>query len=187
MNRMVPDGMRQRLLIAKNLHAFSGGWPQSFLKMGVDVMRQTPQDNWGQVQQEFDEMAEGLWPAVLCEIAKEVVEEAEESGSGNYPNVVELMMRYIKAQTNERLGRVHDSEMWIARRSMDQFQEFPSDPTWEEAGMLVEAGMQMEGNVLEFRSSEGGEHFRALYQEVAFQKATIIPLVARENVIILVN
>ena len=99
-------------------------------------MRRCPEKDWKKVHDQFERMAPGMTTAVLLKICEEVVEEASEDPEP-YKNVIEMFMRYIKQNANERLGRVPMSEMWVCRESMRLFQQYESDPTTDEARQLV--------------------------------------------------
>ena len=135
---MIPDGMRKRLEIAKTIKAVKGGWPESFVEMGVETMRKCPQKHWEKLHEQFETMAPGLTVAVLLRIAEEVIEQASEEDSEAYKNVIELFLRYIKNNANDRLGRDRHSEMWVCRESMRQFQPWQSEQDVDEARQMAE-------------------------------------------------
>ena len=131
--------MQKRLEIAKRIKAASGGWPDSFVKSGVEAMRECPQEKWKELHEEFEAMAPGyeLTTAVLLKITEEVVEQASEDPEA-YKNVIELFLRFIKRHANERLGRDIANEMWVCQESARLFQQHESDPTVDEARQMVE-------------------------------------------------
>ena len=135
----IPRAMQKRLEIAKRIRAASGGWPESFVKSGVEAMRACPQEKWKELHAEFEAMAPGyeLTTAVLLKVTEEVVEQASEDPEA-YKNVIELFLRFIKNNANERLGRDIHSEMWVCQESARLFQQHESDPTVDEARQMVD-------------------------------------------------
>ena len=133
----IPEGMLRRLEIAKNIKAASGGWPESFVNLGVEAMRKWPEKHWKELHEQFDTMADAMTAAVLLKVCEEVVEEASENPEP-YKHVIELFMRFIKGNVNARLGRDHNSELWVCMESQRQFQQYESDPTVDEARQLVQ-------------------------------------------------
>jgi len=135
----IPRAMQKRLEIAKRIRAASGGWPESFVKSGVEAMRACPQEKWKELHAEFEAMAPGyeLTTAVLLKVTEEVVEQASEEPEA-YKNVIELFLRFIKHNANERLGRDIHSEMWVCQESARLFQQHESDPTVDEARQMVD-------------------------------------------------
>ena len=169
---MIPDGMRKRLEIAKTIKAVKGGWPESFVEMGVETMRKCPQKHWEKLHEQFETMAPGLTVAVLLRIAEEVIEQASEEDSEAYKNVIELFLRYIKNNANERLGRDRHSEMWVCRESMRQFQPWQSGQDVDEARQLAEV---VEGlkKVL-YDTPDISAHITAVVQEADTQLTQVL-------------
>ena len=169
---MIPDGMRKRLEIAKNIKAVKGGWPESFVEMGVETMRKCPQQHWEKLHEQFETMAPGLTVAVLLKIAEEVIEQASEEDSEAYKNVIELFLRYIKNNANDRLGRDRHSEMWVCRESMRQFQPWQSEQDVDEARQMAEVVEELK-KVL-YDTPDISAHMTAVVQEADTQLTQVL-------------
>ena len=128
----------RRLQIAQNIKAASGGWPESFVNSGVELMRRCPQEQWRELHAEFEAMAPGYeyTTAVLLKITEEVIEMASEDPEP-YKKVIDLFLLFIKQHANERLGRDIGNEMWVCQQAARLFQQHESDPTVDEARQMV--------------------------------------------------
>ena len=131
----IPRAMQKRLEIAKRIRAASGGWPESFVKSGVEAMRACPQEKWKELHAEFEAMAPGyeLTTAVLLKVTEEVVEQASEEPEA-YKNVIELFFRFIKIMPINGEAETEPMRCGFARNQRGYFSNTSQTQLWMRQG-----------------------------------------------------